>query len=68
MYIYIYFTFRLKIANCTIGFLDVKKKDTKIAILSNFVQKLRSKTYFSKMVDNVMHLHTSHVQTTQDIF
>ena len=31
-------------------------------------QKLWSKTYFCKMVDNVMHSHMSHIQTIQVIF
>ena len=49
----------------TIGFLELKNTDldTKIAILSDLVQKLWSETYFYKMVDNVMCSHMSHIQT-----
>ena len=38
--------------------------DTKIVILSTLVQKLWLKTDYCKMVANVTHSGTSHVQTT----
>ena len=41
--------------------------DTKISTLNNLVQKLWSKIYFCKNVGSVRRLHTSHVQTAQDI-
>ena len=55
--------------NSTISFLDLNNTDldAKIAILYGLVQKLWSKTYFCKNVGNVRRLHTSHVQTAQDI-
>ena len=42
--------------------------DTKVVILSAFVQKLWLKTYFCKMVATVMRSGTSHVQTAQDFY
>ena len=56
--------------NGTIRFLDLKHTDldTQNVILSAVVQKLWSKTYFCKMVADVTHSGTSHIQTTILLF
>ena len=56
--------------NDTIRFVDLKNIDidAKIVILSALVQKLWSKTSFCIIVANITRSHTSHVQTTQDVF
>ena len=42
--------------------------DTKIAIPSDLVQKLWSKAYFRKMVENIMRSHTSNMFKLLNIF
>ena len=57
-------------ANDTTRFLDLKNIDIdpQIINLSALVQTLWSEKSFCKIVANVTHSRTSHVQTTQGIF